>query len=187
MSRRWLLSLSCLSVFFVLFVQLTRADSELRINEARTRILLAKEPIELLLAVENPSGRIVNAKIQVELLAPDNRIMAQRSLVQAVGIGNQTLSLSLPASFSSFKPEHRRQLLWYRLHYRLNEEGSLAASVSEGILSLSEIAPELFEIGIATAETLREGGRYRARVQTIHPVTRQPAADVRIDGEITLA
>jgi len=51
MGRQWLLSLLCLSVLFASFVQLTRADGELRVNEARSRIFLGKEPVEVLLAV----------------------------------------------------------------------------------------------------------------------------------------
>jgi hypothetical protein len=58
--------------------------------------------------------------------------------------------------------------------------------MAEGIVSLSEITPELFEIRVATPELVREGGRYQARVQTIHPLTRRPVAGVRVDGELTL-
>src|SRR5689334_10232535 len=105
MSRRWLLSLCCLCVLFGCFVQLTRADGELRVDETRTRIFIGKEPIEVLLAVENSSGRLLNARIQLELLDPHNRAASQISVVQPVGPGSQTLSVSLPISFSKFTRE----------------------------------------------------------------------------------
>ncbi|HKG78394.1 MAG TPA: alpha-2-macroglobulin family protein [Pyrinomonadaceae bacterium] len=186
MSRRWLLSLLCLSVLFLSMVQLTRARGELRVNEALTRILLQKEPAEVILAVENSSGQIVNARVEVELLNPANRAISQISGVRAVGIGSQLLKLSLPVSLSSLKERDRRELLWHRLRYRLSEDTAPAVTLTEGIVSLSEIAPDLFEIRVATSEVVREGGRYHARVQAYHPTTRQPAADVQIDGEITL-
>ncbi len=164
-------------------VQLTRARGELRVNETLTRILLQNRPAEVLLAVENSTGRALNARVQVELLDPRNRATAQITGVQAIATGSQVLRLSLPISFSNLKENDRRQLLWYRLHYRLSEEG---AAATEGIVSLSELTPDLFEIRVAASEYVREGGRYRARVQAIHPVTSRPAVNVRIDGELTL-
>jgi hypothetical protein len=186
MSRRWLLSLLCLSVLFLSLVPLTRARGELRVNEALTRILFQKEPAEVLLAVENSTGEILKARVQVELLDPVNRPTTQITVVQSIGAGSQLLKLTLPVSISNLKTEDRRKLLWYRLRYRLCEERSPEHTLTEGILSLSEIAPDLFEIRVATAEVVREGDRYHARVQAFHPITRRPAADVRIDGEITL-
>jgi len=186
MSRRWLLSLLCLSVLCLSMVQLTRAHGELRVNETLTRIHLEKRPAEVLLAVENLTGRASNARVQVELLDPRNRVTAQITGVQAITAGSQVLNLSLPISLSNLKENERRQLLWYRLHYRLSEEGSPADTATEGIISLSEITPDLFEIRVAASEFVREGGRYRARVQAIHPITRRPAVNVRIDGELTL-
>src|ERR1051325_8136225 len=178
MSRRWLLSLLCLSVLCLSMVQLTRAHGELRVNETLTRIHLDNRPAEVLLAVENSTGRASNARVQVELLDPRNRVTAQITGVQAITAGSQLLNLSLPISLSNLKENERRQLLWYRLHYRLSEEVSPSDTATEGIISLSEITPDLFEIRVAASEFVREGGRYRARVQAIHPITRRPAVNV---------
>ncbi len=186
MSRRWLLSLLCLSVSLPLLVQLTRARGELRVNEAKTSILLQKEPAEVLLAVENLSGEIQNTRVQVELLDPRNRIASNVTRIQAIERGNQTLTLSLPIYVSKLKEKDRSQLLWYRLHYRLSREASPTDTITEGIVSLSEITPDLFEVRVATSELAREGGRYRTRVQATHPITRRPAANVRVDGEVML-
>src|ERR1051325_554918 len=158
MSRRWLLLLLCLSVLFLSLVPLTRARGELRVNEALTRILFQKEPAEVLLAVENSSGQVLNARVEVALIDPVNHPTSQTTGVQSIRAGSQLLKLSLPVSISSFKAEDRRQLLWYRLRYRISEEGSPGNTITEGILSLSEIAADLFEIRVATAEVIREGG-----------------------------
>jgi hypothetical protein len=186
MSRRWLLSLLCLSVSLLLLVQLTRARGELRVSEAKTRILLQKEPAEVLLAVENLSDEIQNTRVEVELLDPRNQVASNVTQVQAIERGNQTLTLSLPIYVSKLKEKDRSQLLWYRLHYRLRPEASPTDTIAEGIISLSEITPDLFEVRVATSQLAREGGRYRTRVQATHPITRRPAANVRVDGEVTL-
>ena len=82
-------------------VQLTRARGELRVNEALTRIHLEYRPAEVSLAVENSSGRSVNANVQLELLDPRNRTTAQVSSVQAIATGSQILKLSLPVTFQT--------------------------------------------------------------------------------------
>ena len=107
MSRRWLLSLLCLSVFISLLAPLTRAGGELKVNEARSRFLFEKEPAEVLLAVENSTGETLNGKVEVEILDPQDRVISQVSNVQSIGSGDQTLKLSLPVDFSKLKAEDR--------------------------------------------------------------------------------
>lgn len=181
MSRRWLLSLLCLSVLVALLAPLTRARGELKVIEARSRFLLEKEPAEVLLAVENSTGETLNGKVEVEILDPQDRVISQANGVHSIGTGNQTLKLTLPLYFSKLKAEDRR-LLWHRLHYRLSGE----STISEGIVSLSEITPELFDLRVINEEVAREGSRYKARVIASHPVTHKPAANVLIDAELTL-
>lgn len=186
MSRRWLLSLLCLSVLFLSFVQLTGARDELRVNETGSRILLEKNPAEVLLAVENPSNANVNANIELELLDPRNKSLAKTTQVQAIARGSQKLTLALPFTFPGSDEKERNRVLWYRLHYRLSPQGSLAETLADGIISLSEMTSDLFELRVSAAEIVREGNRYRVRVQATHPLTQRPASNVRIDAHVTL-
>ena len=184
MSRRWLLSLACLSVLFALLAPLTRARGELKVNEARTRFLLQKEPAEVLLAVENSTGETLNAKVRLEILDPRDWLVSRVDRVQSIGTGDQTLSFTVPVYFSKLKGEERRYL-WHRLHYRVSKEGQ-SSPLAEGIISLSEITPDLFELRVAAAELAREGTSYKARVFASHPVSHKPAANVLIDAELKL-
>ncbi|HEX6732754.1 MAG TPA: MG2 domain-containing protein, partial [Pyrinomonadaceae bacterium] len=186
MSRRWLLSLLCLSVLFLSLVQLTRARGEFKVNETTTRILLNDKLAGVMLAVENATGETLNASIQLELLDPRNKSRASTSQTQSISAGSQKLNLALPFSFSNLNEKEKSEFLWYRLHYRVSESGSTGNTITEGIVSLSEITPDLFELRVATSGLAREAGRYYARVKATHPITGQPASDVRIDGEITL-
>src|SRR4029078_8701137 len=122
MSRRWLLSLLCLSVFIALLAPLTRAGGELKVNEARSRFLLEKEPAEVLLAVENSTGEILNGKVELKILDPHDLVISKVSNVQSIGTGDQTLKLSLPLDFSKLKAEDR-SFLWLRLHFRISKDG----------------------------------------------------------------
>lgn len=184
MSRRWLLSLLCLSVFFLSWVQLTRARGELTVNESRTRVRIQRDSVEVLLAVENSSGQALKAQVRVELLNPRSAITSQTTQTQTIATGDQTLKLNLPLSISQLDNYNGRQLLWHRLRYRLNSDSS--NTIAEGILSLSEITSDLFDIRVAASEYAREGGRYRARVLASHPVTRRPTPNVVVEGDITL-
>ena len=188
MSRRWLLSLLCLSVSVLCLVQLTRAGGDVRVNERETKFLLDKDPAEVVLAIENSTGKTMDARVVVELLDPNSKSKAKTTQLATIATGTQKLSLFLPMSFSRLSATERSNILWQRLRYRLmdQDKGYLGPVVTEGLISLSEITPDLFDVRVAAAEMIREGNRYQARAQAIHPITRKPVANVRIEGELTI-
>ena len=186
MSRRWLLSLVCLTVLFLSFVQFTGARGELRVNETDSRILFEKDPAQVLLAVENPSTSDVSANVQIELLDPNNNSVAKTTQVQSIARGSQKLQLALPFPFARSQERERNRILWYRLRYRLSPQQSPAETLADGIISVSEMTPDLFELRISATEVVREGNRYRVRIRAAHPKTQQPAANVHLDVQVTL-
>ncbi|HKR13850.1 MAG TPA: alpha-2-macroglobulin family protein [Pyrinomonadaceae bacterium] len=186
MSRRWLLSLLCLTVLFLSLVPLTGARGELRVNETGSSILFEKDPAEVLLAVENPSAATIKANVQLELLDPRNKSLARTTQLQSIATGSQKLKLSLPFVLPAGNDKERNLALWYRLHYRITPQESPAETLADGIISLSEMTPDLFELRVSATEIVREGNRYRVRVQTLHPVNQRPAQNVRVDAQVTL-
>lgn len=185
MSQRRLLSLFCLSLLCLCVAQLTRAGGDLSVNESGTRFVLHKDRAEVLLAVDNTTGETRSASVRLELLDTHDAVLSETSGTQSVAPGSQTLRFNLPPIAADSKKFNHRELLWYRLRYRLVEVVRSSKSIRNGIISLSEITPDMFEIRVATSETARQGGQYRARVQTIHPLTHRPAAGVHVSGEIS--
>ncbi|HEX5883896.1 MAG TPA: alpha-2-macroglobulin family protein [Pyrinomonadaceae bacterium] len=185
MSQRRLLSLFCLSLLFLLVVQLTRAGGDLSVNESRTRFVLHKDRAEVFLGVENTTGETRNANVKLELLDTHNAVLSETTGTQSVAPGSQTLRFDLPPIDADVNEFRRRALLWYRLRYRLVEAVRPSMSIRNGIISLSEITPHMFQLRVGTSETAREGGQYRARVQAAHPLTHRPAAGVHVNGEIS--
>jgi len=181
MSRRGLLSLLCLSVLLLSLVPLTHAGGDVKVDESRTRVLIQKDPVEVQLAVENSTGETLNANVQLELLNPQDHVDANITTTQQIMPGSHTLKLSLPFSLTTLTDAERRELLWYRLRYRVSHEGT----ITEGILSLSQ-SPDIFELRVVTSELAREGGIYHVRVSASHPVTHKPAAKVAITGQLLL-
>jgi hypothetical protein len=177
MSRRGLLSLLCLAVLSLSLVPLTHAGGEIKVDESRIRVLIQKQPVEVQLAIENSTGESLNATVQLELLDPRDRVAAKTSTPQQISPGNQTLKFHIPFSLSSLTDSERRELLWYRLRYRINDH--------TGIVSLSN-SPDLFDLRVVTSEMAREGSTYHVRVSARHPITHKPAAKVAITGELLL-
>ncbi|HEV8168244.1 MAG TPA: MG2 domain-containing protein, partial [Pyrinomonadaceae bacterium] len=156
---------------------LTHAGGEIKVDESRTRVLIQKQLVEVQLAIENSTGEPLNATVQLELLDPKDRVVANTSTSQQISPGNHTPKFFVPFSLSSLTDKERRELLWYRLRYRLNDH--------TGIVSLSN-SPDLFELRIVTSETAREGSTYHVRVSARHPITHKPAAKVAVTAELLL-
>lgn len=184
MSQRRLLPLFCLSLLFLLVVQLTYAGGELNVDESRTRFVLHGGHAEVLLAVENTTGKTRNATVKLELLDKNDGVLSEITATQSVAPGSRTLRFNLPPLADDVSEINLRDVIWYRLKYRMADAAGSGTSIDSGIISLSQIMPDLFEIRVATSDFAREGGRYRARVQALHPFTHRPAAGVQVKGEI---
>jgi hypothetical protein len=186
MSRRWLLSLLCLLVLFLSLVELTRARGELRVNETSSSILFEKDSVEVVLAVENSSSASVNAIVQLTLLNPRDESVAKTTQLQSIDRGSKKLRLSLPFTFPGSNEKERNRIPWYRLHYRISPQDSPAETLADGIISLSEIMPDVFELRASAPQIVREGNLYRVRIQATHPITQHPVANVRVDAQVIL-
>jgi hypothetical protein len=69
-------------------------------------------------------------------------------------------------------------LAWYRLRYRVGQ--------ADGLISLSELLKDNFELRVAGGETVLLGATYRTRVLAVQPFTKAPVKGVKITGELTL-
>lgn len=188
MSLQRLLLLICLCLCFLCLsvVPLTRASGDLSVNEKQTRFLLHKDRIEILFGVENTTGETRDASIRLELIDTKDDVLSETFATRPVAPGSQTLKFNLPQVIADLSKYERRELLWYRLRYRMVDVVRSSMSIDNGIISLSEIMPDMFEIRVATSMVLREGGRYQARVQARNPFTHQPVAGVDVKGAITI-
>jgi hypothetical protein len=174
-----------LSFAALLIVPRTGAEGQLRVDEARTVLSVQMEPAKLQLPIANLSNDTIVAGIKLELLDPSSRVMVNVDAVESIERGNKTLLLTLPLQVSKLNAQELEKLPWFRLRYQLTETKS-KAQLAQGIISLSEITPDLFDIRVAGGGVVREGGTYRARIQAIHPITLRPANNVRIHAKLNL-
>lgn len=162
------------------------AERQLVVNEAATRANFDGELPKISLAVENRSGRSAAAHVRLELLDPQGRVYFRAERDEEIKAGASTLELTLGRTAVN-PDESLRELLWYRLRYSLAPAAPAEAQKPEpveGIISVSEITPEIFELQVFAPDIARVGSRFQARALTSHPITGRPVAGVRVEGRI---
>lgn len=186
MSHRWLLFLLCLVVAGLCFVPSSRARLTLRVNESETRLSLRGNNPKLLLAVDNGSGKTIAAVVHLDLLDVDGDSAASGAPVVSLPSGNHKIPLTIPVQLSNLKWNESSKLLWYRIRYRIEPQSTDAIDPVSGIISLSEITRDLFELRVFGSGVVHEGGRFYATVRAAHPVTNRPAGGVHVSGSMEI-
>lgn len=187
MSRRWLLSLLCLSAA-VVFVQLSAANNGLRVNESATRFLIQDQTI-VLLEVTNPVSQNLRVHLKLELVDPKDltRGLAVRDVALQPGINKLSIPLTLTAR--SLNEDDDRALPWYRLRYRIgpSAEAKPAPDAASGVISLSEIdTPDIFALEVSAPRETHGGARHSTHIRAFHPITAKPVKDVDVTVELKL-
>src|SRR5258708_21560374 len=185
MSRKWLLFSFCLSVLLTL-APLSRANLTLRVNESAIRVLFEDQDTRVLLAVENSLGRRVSAHLKLELIDTDGTVRAAAERDDQIKPGANFIAAPIGLWLSGKAATDTRELLWYRLRYRITSPAPAEFDQLTGLISLSEITPDIFGLSVATPGKAQEGSAYRSRVQPAHAMTLRPVAVVTIDAEIKL-
>ena len=162
-------------LFLAVFAQ---AQTSLKVHEAETKAFSGADKLQINLAVESNFQQKAAAKVRLEILDANDKIIAQKDSTETLQRGKNNVSISLTV----VKETAVDDLLWRRLRYSVEANGTNA----NGIVSFSEIMPELFELRVAASEEIYAGMKYQARVRAFHPITSTPIADVEISAELKL-
>jgi len=158
----------------------TNAHGTLVIDESRTKFLFGSNDSQVSLALNN-SLAATAAKIQLDLLTPDDTLLATAELTTTVSQGEHSVFMHLPFKVASL-PTTRTDLPWLRLRCRIQAADPSASAVT--VMSLAQIAPELFEVQAFASPMLHDRMPYQTRVRAFNPHTNAPAQGVRIDGKL---
>lgn len=164
MSRRWSFLILFVCAFFLLISQATHANFDLRVNESATRVFLKELAPEVSLAVENGSRQSLKVTIKLELLNPGNDVSASNERKVDLKPGKQNVLFTLPFKSRDLTPDEESKILWYRIHYRVTLDES-NTTATDGIISLSQITPDLFELSIVGPRRVVAGKPYSPRVR----------------------
>ncbi len=162
------------------------AQSKVRVSEASTRIEFQSDSAVITLPVENISREKISACIVLQLVDPKGVVRAQDEFTEILNPGvnktRKTLALG-----SRFDADHGPEdLFLYRLRYSvapisLDQTGLGRA---EGVMSVSEAAPQFFELHIAAPDLVKAGHRYSIRVRAIHPISTRPEPGVVLQASL---
>src|ERR1044072_4423386 len=188
MSRRWLLSLLCLSAALI-FVQLSAANSSLLVNESATKFLIQDETI-VSLEVVNPANHHLPVRLKLDLLDPkdNSRGFAVRQLTLSPGLNKLSVPLNLIGK--ALNENDDKQLPWYRLSYRVDptaeaNQANAAPEAVQGVISLSEIeTPDIFSLEVSAPRRTHRGGLHPTHIRAFHPITEKPMKGVDVTVEL---
>ncbi len=169
------------------FSPILQAQSNyLRVDESATRFFLREKTAEVSLIAETHSASAdykTNARVRIELATPNDEVkaVAERDFEFQNGINKIDLAL---ANFAEIPKEN---FAFYRLRYQINSKTQNIG----GIIAVSEIAPEMFEIEASSIEAssseyLRENLRYLVRTRAVQAINLRGVSDVKMSGEIKI-
>jgi uncharacterized protein YfaS (alpha-2-macroglobulin family) len=169
-----------LVVVCLLLTGAAQAQNILKVDESGTKAFFLQNRLQTKLVLDNKAPGFP-AKIRLEIIDTEEKVVANTETVVTVKRGRQIFPFSLDLP----RRQDEKSLLWNRLRYTLTPDKSDILPIT-GIVSLSEIMPEIFELRASATRDVFAGMNYRLRIRAFHPVTNLPTAGVRINAQIEL-
>jgi hypothetical protein len=167
-----------LIVFVCLFLAgLVQMQAAVKVNETETRAVLNDSGLQINLAVGSDAQKNISAYVRLEVLDTNDNILARSETVEKIRRGQDALQILLKNVGTDAK-----KMLWYRLRYEINADGNR----TYGIVSLSEILNDLFELRVSASEHIYAGMRFPVRVRAFHPTKDTPISGVKISAELKI-
>ncbi|HKQ73450.1 MAG TPA: MG2 domain-containing protein [Blastocatellia bacterium] len=156
----------------------------LRVNESATKFSLQKEKAVISLAIENTHSATLTARISLELINPRGVIRA--AAVSETSVPSGSSAFTLPMVKIGDSDYDDRELIWYRLRYEVatvDPSGKASDPVS-GIISLSEITPDIFRLLVSAPQEAGKEAKYAIRARALHPLTGNAVSGVNVEARM---
>ena len=171
-----------LAVFVCLFsFSVVGAQGVLKIDETGTRIIFQEKSARLFFVVENLQSEF-NGEMMFDLVDVKGIVRSTVKRNGQVASGRKTYEISLP--LLDLMRENSDEIGWFRLRYRIADDNRKIQS--EGVISLSEILKDAFELRVISSESVVAGMTFRARIRALQPFSGEPVKNVKIKGEMNL-
>ncbi len=143
--------------------------------ENESSIVLNEKTADVLLVIENGEAKF-NGTISLEILDTEGVVKAAISSPQVIKSGKESYKFSLP--LGDLLEKNQADISWFRLRYQIGE--------TRGIVSLSQIVKDIFEIRVIASENLLTGMTYRTRIRAINPFNNQAVQGVKVSADLNL-
>jgi hypothetical protein len=188
MPRTWRPLLRLLFLLF-LIVSTCHAGDAVRVNEAATKVQLHGQALLVWLGVENSGGRRVPAHIEIELIDPKGQTHGKAERDQEISTGSSKIQIEV--AMIGIKPDELNSVFLYRVRYTVAPSAAGGAPFESvtGILSVSEIAPEMFKLEVAHQDTAKWGAPLSLQevVRAVQPATSRPVGGVKLEATLDVS
>jgi len=165
------------SLLAIALLSATAAAQSLSADESETVVTFPGD--HLLIDLPVHADAAISASVSVQVLFPDDRIVADATTPCALNTGLTHCRVTLPPMHYSPANYNSSWLPQLRIRYTVT-----AASTITGTLSLNHIAPTLYEFHVVGPHEIHPGGIYTASIRTVHPLTGAPRPHVALTAEI---
>src|SRR5262249_15964891 len=176
--------LVCLFSASIFAARFSASSPSLRVNESATKFSLEKAGAVVSLAIENSRSSALTARIKLELIDPRDAVRATAMIEASVPSGSSVSTVPMVKIGSG--DYGVRELLWHRLRYdiaAIDSSGKETDSVS-GLISLSEITPDIFRLLVLAPEEAGKEAKYAVRARALHPLTGKPVSGVNVEARM---
>jgi Large extracellular alpha-helical protein len=163
-----------LPLFVLCLVCLFSARAQ-TVVENETSVVLYEKEAEIFLVADN-SKSAFDTTVKLELL--DEKSAVRASVTEKLNIekGKRSYKITLP--LGDLMKSAADKIYWFRLRYRVGE--------SVGVISLSEILRDAFELRVVATDQMFPGMNYRSRIRALNPFTGKAVAGVKLTAELEL-
>jgi hypothetical protein len=169
-----------------LIVSSCLAQMRIQVIESGVRIQFYADRTLVILPVENHTREAIPSHVHLELVDHRGVVQSRSDQEVSVPVGTKKLDLSLPAAFAQNEASQRKNLLWYRLRYEISADPQSQPAKGAGIISVSEVTPDIFELHVVGPAIVREGEHYTTRIRAINPVSGGPVVGVAVQASLDL-
>lgn len=150
--------------------------------ETESSVIFREKSAVVGIVIDN-QGDESSGRVGLELLDGENRIRSQVAPSILIKRGKHSYEIVLPIEAKLLEnPEEN--IAWFRLRYLLKDgQGRPRA---QGIVSMSGLLRDIFELRVIASEQLFAGMTYRSRIRAIHPFNGQPVSGVQITADLKL-
>ncbi|HKC88775.1 MAG TPA: MG2 domain-containing protein, partial [Blastocatellia bacterium] len=176
--------LVCLFSASIFAARFSASSPGLRVNESATKFSLEKAGAVVSLAIENSRSSTLTARTKLQLVDPRDAVRAMAMIEVSVPSGSSVSTLPLVKTGAG--DYDGKELVWYRLRYEIvatDLSGKETDPVS-GLVSLSEIMPDIFRLMVSAPEEVGKEAKYAIRARALHPLTGNPASGVNVEARM---
>jgi hypothetical protein len=164
-----------LSLLVAVFVCSIPAAAQILV-ESDSSVIVNERSAEVSLMIDAKTAR-PDAAIELAILDPHGNLRTEVKQSLKIFAGKKRYKMQIP--LGDLMKTASDEIAWYRLRYRVGDSG--------GIVSLTELMRDNFDLRAAAFERIVPGEPQRVRVRSLNPFTEKAVSGVAVKIELTIS